>query len=243
MAGLGLLLDGGLAGIVSSVRGPVGEDERSTVLRLSGSTADVSHVSNPSSVERGWASWGRARSGEEGQCNEGRLADNRRVLEVMGRTALESDDRSELKVCVGERGPPDPGDEGVRVRLLRPLAHIRVVRLSGSDLVRGADLSASSGWEHTSGLGPDVLPAMEWKTKKTSCVANARPEATAAPARNPPTLQPRMVLAGSWATRLRQTILATERAAVTVQKIKLTPNQRLLFLANGIRALEGPGVR
>ena len=110
--GLGLLLVVGLAGMVSRKRPSGGEDVSRTVCLFCGSTADVSQESNPSSVELG-ASRNVLESSEAGRRDERWLPGNSRVLDDMGRTTFESDDRIELMVSVAERPPLEPGGLGL----------------------------------------------------------------------------------------------------------------------------------
>jgi hypothetical protein len=149
--GLGLRLVVGLAGIVSRKRVGGGEEEDSrTFCRFSGSTAEVSHESKPSSVERR-ARESRGlllgRSREVGRWEERRLTERRRVREVMGRMACEREVRMEDMVSVAERPPLDPGGVGEsKDALPRSLvAETGVVSWYGTVLIRGTDRLPWSG--------------------------------------------------------------------------------------------------
>jgi hypothetical protein len=224
--GLGLRLGVGLAGIVSRKRVGGGEDDSRTVWRFSGSTAEVSHESNPSSVERARDSRGPlARSREVGRWEDRRLTERRRVLEVMGRMACEREVRMELMVSVAERPPLDPGGVGESNDALpRSLvAETGVVSWYRTVLIRGAD--RLPWWVEISGCDLSVRPTTKCRMKKTSCVANASPNATDEPTRKSPAFQPKMVLSGSSTTRLRYTILDADTAEATVHNGKPAPNQ------------------
>jgi hypothetical protein len=89
-----------------------GEDDSNTVCRFSGSTAEVSQESKPSLFGRNRASRRPCRSREAGRLEDLRLPESSRVLDVMGRTTCESDERIELMVSVVERPALDPGGVG-----------------------------------------------------------------------------------------------------------------------------------
>jgi hypothetical protein len=130
--GLGLLLVVGLAGMVSRKRLCGGDEDSNTVWRVSGSTADVSQESKPTSVERDWRSCEAGRSREAGRWVDRRLdrrlRDNKWVLDVMGRMAFEREDRAEAVVSTAERSPLDPGGVGESKEALpRSLAEVGVV--------------------------------------------------------------------------------------------------------------------
>jgi hypothetical protein len=126
--GLGLLLVVGLAGMVSRKRLCGGDEDSKTVWRVSGSTAEVSQESNPASVERDRRSCAAGKSREVGRWEDRRLRDNKRVLDVMGRMALEREDRAEFMVSSPERSPLDPGGVGESKETLpRSLAEVGVV--------------------------------------------------------------------------------------------------------------------
>ncbi len=82
---------------------------------MCGSTADVSHESKPSSVVEPAGSRSALESREAGRrddrCEDLRLLGSRRVLDEMGRTTCDSDERMELRVSVAERPPLDPGGD------------------------------------------------------------------------------------------------------------------------------------